>query len=151
MRRGDMLVFVTRDAASGAVAGSTSYLAITPAHRRLEIGATWLLPPYHGVGHNVEAKYLQLGHAFDVLGAVRVELKTDSRNARSRAAILALGATEEGTLRRHTTNPDGYVRDSVYFSVIREEWPEVKARLEARLVRKRARNDVPAADRPFVE
>lgn len=130
---GATLSFATIDRATGRVAGSTSFLAIERAHRRVEIGATWLAPPWQRSPLNTEAKYLMLRHAFEAARMNRVELKTDARNARSRAAIARIGAMEEGTFRRHMVMPDGALRDTVWFSVIAEEWPEVKKRLEERL------------------
>ncbi len=129
---GTAQVYAVRLKADGHVAGSTSFLNIEPTHRRAEIGATWYAAPARGGPVNPEAKYLLLAHAF-AHGAIRVELKTDARNARSRAAIAKLGAREEGILRRHTLMWDGYVRDTVYYSILDHEWPAVKTRLEARL------------------
>jgi RimJ/RimL family protein N-acetyltransferase len=128
-----LIAFATLDSASGAVIGSTSFLAIDAAHKRLEIGATWLTPAHQRTRANTEAKYLQLRHCFEIAGANRVEFKTDARNEKSRAALLRLGALEEGTFRSHMVMPDGALRDSVYFSVIAPEWPAVKRRLEAKL------------------
>ena len=133
LARGVALPFATLDRKSGAVVGSTSYLAIEPAHKRLEIGATFIAPSHQRSAVNTEAKLLQLGHCFEVLGCNRVEFKTDARNAPSRAALLRIGATEEGTFRAHMVMPDGALRDSVYFSVVAREWPAVKARLSAKL------------------
>lgn len=130
---GVSLSFATVERATGRVAGSTSFLAIDRANRRAEIGATWLAPPWQRTALNTEAKYLMLRHAFETAGLNRVELKTDARNARSRAAIARIGATEEGTFRRHMVMPDGALRDTVWFSVIAEEWPEVRKRLDERL------------------
>ena len=112
------------DVASGAPAGMTRFHSIERAHRRLEIGYTWLGVPYLGGGRNAEAKLLLLDHAFDTLGAHRVEFKTDALNARSQAALTAIGATREGTLRRHVVLDNGRVRDSVYFSITWDEWPD---------------------------
>jgi RimJ/RimL family protein N-acetyltransferase len=130
---GTALPFVTRERVSGAVAGSTSYLAVEAAHRRLEIGATWLAPKWQGTGLNTEAKLLLVCHAFEALGMNRVEFKTDARNGRSRAALLRIGAIEEGTFRSHMVMPDGHLRDSVYYSIVARDWPATKLRLEARL------------------
>ena len=129
----DMRPFTIRRAESGAPVGVTTYMEIRPAHRGLEIGSTWLARPAQGTAINPEAKYLLLRHAFETLGAVRVQLKTDGRNLQSQRAIAKLGALREGVLRRHMILPDGYIRDTVMFSVIAEEWPAVKAGLEARL------------------
>ena len=132
---GTEIPFATVDMASGRPIGSSRFLAIAPEHRRLEVGWTWLARAYQGTGANSEAKLLQLGHAFDTLAANRVEFKTDSLNERSRAALLGIGATFEGIFRNHMVMPDGRLRHSAYFSVIREEWPDVRARLEQRLER----------------
>ena len=128
-RDGTAVPFATIDRASGAIIGSTRFANIDRAHRRAEIGWTWLGRQWHRTHANTEAKYLMLSHAFEAWNLLRVELKTSAANLRSRAAILRLGAVEEGTLRRHMINPDGSSRDTVYFSIIAEEWPEVKSRL----------------------
>ena len=130
LARGTVLPFTTIERASGRIVGSTSYLAIEPAHKRLEIGATWITPSCQRGPVNTEAKLLQLTHCFEGLGCNRVEFKTDARNARSRAALVRIGASEEGTFRAHMVMPDGTLRSSVYFSVIASEWPRVKQRLE---------------------
>ena len=132
-RAGAAVPFVTILAATGDVVGSTSFLAIDRANRRLEIGATWLGVPWQRTACNTEAKYLQLRHCFEELGCTRVEFKTDALNERSRAALLRIGAVEEGTLRSHMVCPGGRLRDSVYFSVIESEWPSVKRGLESKL------------------
>jgi RimJ/RimL family protein N-acetyltransferase len=118
---------------TGAVAGVTSYLDVSVSDARLEIGSTSYTPPAWGTSVNPEAKLLLLGHAFDVLGAGRVQLKTDVRNVRSQQAIARLGARYEGTLRRYQRRADGTVRDTVLFSVLAEEWPTVRDALQARL------------------
>ena len=100
----------------------------------MEIGWTWLAKPWQRTAANTEAKYLMLRHAFETWGAMRVELKTDSLNARSRAAILRIGAKEEGTLRNHMMTSTGRIRHTVYFSVVDSEWPGVKSRLEQMLL-----------------
>lgn len=123
------LAFAIVHAPSGALAGSTRYIDVQPANRSLEIGWTWIGRAFRRSPVNTRCKLLLLSHAFEGLGAERVQLKCDARNQRSRLAIERIGATWEGTLRRHRVMPDGFVRDSVYFSVIREEWPLVKARL----------------------
>jgi RimJ/RimL family protein N-acetyltransferase len=133
MAQGQRLPFVLQDRASSAVIGSSSYLNPDPANLHVEIGATWIAGAYEGKAANPEAKRLMLGHAFESWGCRRVEFKTDSLNARSRAALLKLGAKEEGTLRNHMRTPSGRMRHSVYYSVTDEEWPAVKAGLEARL------------------
>jgi len=130
---GVSLPFAIVDRATGAVAGSTRFMNISRAHRRVEIGATWLGAPWRRTALNTEAKYLLLRHAFEALGCVRVELKADARNQRSRTAILRIGAREEGTLRRHMVLWTGWIRDTVYYSVLDSEWPAVKAGLEARM------------------
>lgn len=129
-KRGTSLPFATIDQASGKVIGSTRYLNIDVANLRVEIGATWLAKNWQRTAANTEAKYLMLGHAFEKLGCIRVEFKTDSLNQRSREAILRLGAKEEGTLRNHMLTWTGRIRHTVYFSIIDSEWPEVKTRLE---------------------
>jgi RimJ/RimL family protein N-acetyltransferase len=121
--------------ASGRPIGSTRYLALRPEHRSLEVGWTWLGRPWWRTGANVETKLLLLGRAFERLGCERVELKTDARNARSRAAMEALPAQFEGIHRHHMALPDGGWRDSAWYSVIAPEWPEVRDRLRARLAR----------------
>jgi N-acetyltransferase len=130
-----VLAFAIVHQSSGQAVGVTTYLDIRPEHRGLEIGSTWLGRDYQGTSVNPEAKLLLLTHAFEQLGAERVQLKTDMRNLQSRAAILKLGAVQEGILRRHAVLADGYVRDTVMFSILASEWPLVKARLEERLAR----------------
>ena len=126
-------VFATVDRASGEPIGSTRYLNVREAHRGVEIGWTWLSPSMWRTGANVEAKLLMLEHAFQALGCIRVEFKTDARNERSRAALAALPAQHEGIHRKHMLMPGVGVRDSAYYSVIDEEWPQVRANLERRL------------------
>ncbi len=128
---GTLFMFATVDRSSGRPIGATCYLNTDPTNRHLEIGGTWLTPAWQRSPANTEAKYLQLRHCFETVGCVRVEFKTDARNARSRAALIRIGATEEGTLRRHTVLPDGFVRDSVFFSVLDQEWPDVRRHLDA--------------------
>ena len=125
--------FATIELASGRAIGSTRFMSIVPDHRRLEIGWTWLGLAHQRSGANREAKLLQLTHAFEDLGANRVEFKTDARNEKSRKALLGIGATFEGIFRSHMIMPTGPLRDSAWYSVISTEWPEVKARLEALL------------------
>lgn len=122
-------VIITAD---GHVAGRTGYLDIRENHKTLEIG-TVIFKNFHGTKVNPESKYLLFKHAFERLGAVRVQIKTDSRNLQSQRAIEKLGAIKEGILRNYQTRADGYVRDTVMYSVIDKEWPSVKERLEARL------------------
>ena len=123
--------FATIDLASGRAVGSSRYMSIAPEHRRLEIGWTWIGSAFQRTGANREAKLLQLTHAFETLGANRVEFKTHARNERSRNALAGIGATFEGIFRRHVIMPDGSLRDTAWFSVIADEWPTVKARLQA--------------------
>jgi N-acetyltransferase len=130
---GTAMVWVTRSKADGRIAGSTRFADIQTAHRSLEIGWTWLHPRYQRTGINVEAKYLQLRHAFEVMGARRVAFKTHHLNTKSQSAILALGAKHEGIFRNHIIRPDGTTRHSYWYSIIEEEWPEVKRNLERRL------------------
>ena len=132
-------MFATIDRASGEPIGSTRYMNLREVHRGLEIGWTWLTPKMWRTGANVEAKLLMLGHAFERLGCMRVELKTDARNERSRAAMAALPAQFEGIARKHMLMPGVGVRDSAYYSVTDEEWPEVRANLERRLAAARMR------------
>lgn len=132
---GTELPFVTIEAATGRPIGSTRFMNIALEHRRLEIGWTWVAPPWQRSGANREAKLLQLRHAFDVLGCRRVEFKTDSRNEASRNALLGIGAQFEGIFRNHMVMPEGPMRHSAWYSVIDEEWPMVRDRLEASLAR----------------
>jgi N-acetyltransferase len=125
------LPFVIVDAHRNRLAGSTRYLNIRPEHRSLEIGWTWLGQNWLRTVVNTEAKLLLLNHAFERLGCVRVEFKTDARNERSQQALLRIGATREGVLRKHMIVQGNYARDSVYFSVIQQEWPDLKSRLQA--------------------
>lgn len=120
-------------AGDGQIVGQTCYLAIRPEHKGVEIGGTWYIADAHGTKVNPTCKLALLENAF-ACGAERVELKTDARNSRSRAAILKLGASFEGIFRRHLLLPDGHWRDTAWFSILREEWPQVKAGLEARLM-----------------
>jgi N-acetyltransferase len=129
--RGISLPFAQVEKSSRRVIGSTRYGNIERAHRRVEIGWTWVAGSWQRTAVNTEAKYLLLRHAFETLGCNRVELKTDSLNERSRAAILRIGAREEGTFRNHMITSTGRIRHTVYFSIIDSEWPGVQARLEA--------------------
>lgn len=133
--RGVVVPFAQVEPASGRAVGGTTYLNISRRDRGLEIGSTWLGKPWQRTGINTEAKYLLLRHAFEDLAAVRVQLKTDGRNVQSQAAIERLGAVREGVLRKHMLVRDGFIRDSVMYSVIEQEWPAVKARLEALLAK----------------
>ncbi len=130
---GTEAAFVTLDAGTGKPIGSTRYLAPRPEHRGLEIGWTWLHPSAWGTGANVEAKLLMLQRAFGPLGCMRVEFKTDARNERSRAALSALPARFEGIFRKHMLVRGGQLRDSAYYSIVDDEWPEVEANLRRRL------------------
>jgi RimJ/RimL family protein N-acetyltransferase len=132
---GTELPFATIDRTTRRAIGSTRYMTITPEHRRLEIGWTWVGTAFQRTGANRDAKLLQLTHAFETLDAERVEFKTHARNEKSRAALTGIGATFEGVLRHHLIMADGSNRDSAYYSVLADEWPDVKARLEALLAR----------------
>lgn len=136
-QRGTALAFATLDAATGRVIGSTRFANADRWSRRVEIGWTWVAQPWQRTAANTEAKYLMLRHAFEVWGCLRVELKTDALNTRSRNAMLRIGAREEGTLRKHTVTEGGRVRDTVYFGIVDDEWPSVRARLEEMLMRPR--------------
>ena len=128
--QGESIGFAIRDLDSGKLAGSTRYLGIRPPHYSVEIGYTWLGRDFQRSHINTSAKLCLLEHAFDALGAVRVELKCDSRNQRSQQAIARLGATREGLFRKHMFVRDHYLRDTVYFSIIAEEWPAIRERLQ---------------------
>ncbi|WP_337048778.1 GNAT family protein [Serratia fonticola] len=132
---GSMLPFVIVQQASGRIIGSTRFWKIDRANRKMEIGHTWLSQSVQRTGVNTEAKYLLLGYAFEVLQAVRVQFTTDELNDKSRAAILRIGAKQEGIVRHERIMPDGRKRNSVRFSIIDDEWCEVKARLEVLLKR----------------
>ena len=134
-QRGDSIVFATVERASGRAIGSTRFMNIDRNNRRVEIGSTWIAPAWQRSAVNTEAKYLMLRHAFEVWNCMRVELKTDALNEKSRNAIRRIGAQEEGTLRKHLITHTGRVRDTVYFSILDTEWPSVKRELEAKLVR----------------
>ena len=130
---GTDLPFVVMHKASGRVAGTTRYMEIRPEHNGLEIGGTWYGAEFRRTQVNTECKYLLLRQAFEELGCIRVQLKTDSRNERSQRAIERLGAVKEGMHRNHMILPDGYIRHSIYYSIINSEWPQVKSRLEQML------------------
>lgn len=125
--------FATMERSSGRLVGSTRFLSIDRSHRRVEIGGTWIAPGWQRTAVNTEAKYLMLRHAFENWRCIRVELKTDALNQRSRNAILRIGAKEEGTLRQHMVTHSGRLRSSIYFSIVDFEWPAVKAMLESKL------------------
>ncbi len=131
--RGTSLPFAIVEKATGRAIGSTRYGNIDRTHHRVEIGWTWVAREWQRTAMNTEAKYLLLRHAFETLGCLRVELKTDSLNERSRAAILRIGAREEGIFRNHMITASGRIRHTVYFSIIDSEWLAVKARLETAL------------------
>jgi N-acetyltransferase len=131
----DEAAFATLDARDASPIGSSRYLTLRPEDRGLEIGWTWLTPAAWRTGANVEAKLLMLEHAFERLGCVRVEFKTDARNERSRAALAALPAQFEGIFRKHRIPRGVGLRDSAYYSIVDEEWPAVRANLERRLAR----------------
>jgi RimJ/RimL family protein N-acetyltransferase len=133
--RGTELLFAVVHGKIGRAVGSTRYLDIRQEHRTLEIGGTWYAPAHQRTGVNTECKYLLLRHAFEQLGCIRVQLKTDRLNERSQRAIERIGAVNEGTLRNHMIMPDGRRRDTVMYSVLDEEWPAVKSRLERLMAR----------------
>jgi N-acetyltransferase len=133
--RGDSMVFATIEHNSNRVIGSTRFMNIDRINHRVEIGSTWIASAWQRTSINTEAKFLMLRHAFEVWKCIRVELKTDALNEKSRNAILRLGAREEGTLRKHLVTWTGRVRDTVYFSILDTEWPAVKSRLESKLPR----------------
>lgn len=129
-QRGESLPFATVERNAGTIVGSTRFMNMDCANRRVEIGSTWIAPRWQRTVINTEAKYLMLKHAFEQWGCIRVELKTDALNQKSRTAILRIGAKEEGTLRQHLITHTGRLRDTVYFSILDREWPEVKVKLE---------------------
>jgi N-acetyltransferase len=132
-RAGTAMPFVTIDKPSNTVVGSTRFGNIDIANRKVEIGWTWVTPRFQRSYVNSEAKYLMLSRAFDIWHCVRVELKTDRLNAKSRAAMLRLGAIEEGVLRRHMITQSGRYRDSVYYSILDDEWPAIRDRLRRQI------------------
>jgi RimJ/RimL family protein N-acetyltransferase len=132
-RQGHVMPFVTTLRETGQVIGSSRFWKVDAANRKLEIGHTWLARTWQRSFANTEAKLLMLSQAFEAMGCVRVQLQTDERNAVSRAAILRLGAQQEGILRNERIMPDGFIRNSVRFSIVDAEWPGVKQRLQARL------------------
>ena len=137
---GPYVSFAIVDAADGTAIGSTRYLNLRPEHRGLEIGWTWLMQRAWGTGVNVETKLLLLEHAFDQLGCMRVEFKTDARNERSRRALEALPAQFEGVFRKHMLVRGGELRDSAYYAIVDDDWPDVRASLERRLASVRPAN-----------
>lgn len=132
LQAGQSRPYVTTES-SGRIVGSTRFMNIVTQHRRLEIGCTWIGQQWQRSGINRAAKLLMLSAAFDEWGYDRVELKTDALNTQSRTAIARLGAVEEGTLRQHVVTRSGRVRDTVYYSIVREEWPAIRARLNSQL------------------
>ena len=133
---GTRLAFATILKESGQPVGSSGYFAADAEHRRLEIGGTWVAPPWQRTVINTESKYLLLRHAFETLGCNRVEFKTDSLNEKSRAALKRIGAVEEGIFRNHMIMPSGRLRHSAYYSIIASEWPNVRERLLAFMERR---------------
>jgi len=131
--RGSVVRFAQVEPATGRAVGGTSYSLIDRPNRMVEIGATWLGRPWQRTGINTEAKYLLLEHAFELLGAVRVQFRTDLRNLQSQAAIERLGAMREGVLRKHSLVKGGVFRNTVMYSILDEEWPAVKARLREKM------------------
>ena len=132
-RAGTCLPFVIVRQSTGQIIGATRYMDIALDHKRLEIGATWLTPSSQRSGANTEAKFLLLQHAFETIGIIRVVFKTELSNTQSRQAILRIGGVEEGVFRKHLIAQSGRTRDMVYFAILDEDWPSVKARLLARL------------------
>lgn len=132
---GKALPFAIIDRSSGRAVGSTRFGNIDADHKRVEIGWTWVGRPWQRTAVNTGTKYLMLCYAFEKLGCRRVELKTNALNQRSRTAMLRIGAREEGTFRKHMINANGTARDSVFFSIVDDDWPEVKARLEMMMER----------------
>lgn len=133
IKRPDTITFAVIDNATGRAIGSTSYLNIRAEHRGLEIGSTWITSSARGTRVNPAMKHLMLSHAFDALGTIRVELRTDARNTRSRAAIEKLGAQYEGMMRAHMIMPDGTLRDTAAYSITRDEWVDISTRLMNRI------------------
>lgn len=136
-KSGQMLAFAVVDPTTGAAVGMTTYMNVDAANRRVEIGSTWYRNAVQRTGLNTEAKLLLLGHAFEKLDCIAVELRTSTRNARSRAAIERLGARLDGILRSHQHHQDGSLRDTAVYSIVAAEWPGVKARLRGLLERPR--------------
>jgi RimJ/RimL family protein N-acetyltransferase len=132
---GRQLPFVTHELATGWPIGMSRFMAIEPAHRRLEIGHTWVAPGGQRRGINAEAKLLMLAHAFDTLGAHRVEFKTHAANEKARAALEGIGAAYEGTFRKHMVMPDGSFRDSAWYAIVDDDWPAARERLETLVAR----------------
>ncbi|MBB4636706.1 GNAT family N-acetyltransferase [Longimicrobium terrae] len=137
-QQGTALPFVTTEAATGRVIGSTRFGNVDTWSRRVEIGWTWIAAPWQRSPINTEAKFLMLRHAFETLGCIRVELKTSALNQKSRRAIARIGGREEGILRKHAVSEDGRIRDTVYFGIVDDEWPDVCARLLAMMAEPRS-------------
>lgn len=138
VRRRDMgeeVPYVVIQQSSNTIVGMTRFIELRPAHKGLELG-TWLNPQVHGDGSNIEIKYLMLQHAFEVLGCIRVQIKTNANNQAAQRSLVALGATYEGHFRNHYILHDGTVRDSLFYSIIASEWPTVKAHIQQRLARR---------------
>jgi RimJ/RimL family protein N-acetyltransferase len=140
-RTGEQMPFAILDARDGAPVGSSRYLTLRPEHRGLEIGFTWMARSAWGTGMNTESKLLLLAYAFERLGCMRVEFKTEALNARSRAALAALPAQFEGVFATHMLVRDGEVRDSAWYSVVDDDWPDVRRALEARVEAAYARRE----------
>lgn len=134
--KGQQLPFATVDRATGEIVGSTRIFFFSPPDRRVEIGGTWLVPSAQRTLINTESKLLLLAHCFDVLGCVRVELKTDARNTNSQRAIARIGAKYEGLMRKHMLTRGGFHRDSVYYAIVDDDWPDVRRRLEEMLAKR---------------
>ncbi|MBM7683870.1 RimJ/RimL family protein N-acetyltransferase [Pullulanibacillus pueri] len=133
--QGTEFPFVVIDQSTGELVGSTRLYHLSNAHRSVELGYTWYHPKVQRTSINTECKYLLLHYAFEELDVLRVQLKTDARNLRAQQAIKRLGATKEGLLRHERPLPNGYVRDAVIYSILKEEWPQVKAHLQRKMNR----------------
>jgi len=144
--KGNEIPFAVILLETGRAVGATRFLTIQPDQRNLEIGGTWYGIDYQRTIVNTECKYLMLKHAFEVMGIIRVQIKTDSRNLASQRAIERLGAVKEGVLRKHMILPDGYIRDSVIYSILDDEWPAVKEHLEQKM-RERKDSGIKILDR----
>ena len=134
---GDEVPYVVIQQSSNTIVGVTRFIELRPAHKGLELG-TWLNPQVHGDGTNIEIKYLMLQYAFEVLGCIRVQIKTNANNSAAQRSLAALGATYEGLFRNHYILHDGSVRDSLFYSIIDREWPTIKAHIQQRLARRTA-------------
>jgi len=134
---GDEVPYVVIQQSSNTIVGVTRFIELRPAHKGLELG-TWLNPQVHGDGTNIEIKYLMLQYAFEVLGCIRVQIKTNANNSAAQRSLVALGATYEGLFRNHYILHDGSVRDSLFYSIIDRDWPTIKAHIQQRLARRTA-------------